>query len=251
MFQSGMSNLTGSIFIGTSGWSYPDWRGTFYPAGLPQKSWFEFYSRQFSSVEINATFYHLPSLKTVHGWRDHVPPGFVFAIKGSRFITHIKKLAELGDAIRIFSRRMQPMRRQTGVVLWQLPPSLKRNSRLLDRFLRRLPKAFRHAVEFRNRSWLDEEIFDILRRRQIALVSVSSQRMPADFTVTTDITYVRFHGLIGGARHNYSRAELEAWAAHIHRQACSGNEVYAYFNNDANGCAPANAALFRQMVEAE
>lgn len=244
-----MKNPAGRIFVGTSGWSYSDWKENFYPPGLAQKHWFEFYSRQFSTVEINATFYHLPKLKTVHGWRDQAPDDFMFAVKGSRFITHIKKLANLGGALKTFGRRIRPMETHIGAVLWQLPPSLKRNPRLLKQFLRRLPKAFRHAVEFRDPSWLDGGIFEVLRHHQVALVSVSSQRMPMDLTVTADIVYLRFHGLAAGARHDYSRTELTPWAAHIRRQANAGKSVYAYFNNDANARAPANAALLREMVE--
>ena len=244
-----MKNPTGQIYIGTSGWSYENWEGAFYPAGLPQKSQFEFYSHQFSTVEINATFYHLPHLKTVRNWRDKAPPGFVFAVKGGRFITHIKKLADLGDATRRFFQRIKPMMKRIGVVLWQLPPSLKKDAPLLEQFLRRLSRRFRHAVEFRDPSWLDEEIFGILQRHKIALVSVSSQRMPMNLAVTTNFVYIRFHGLAGGARHDYSRGELEPWAKHIRQYARAGKIVYAYFNNDLNARAPDNAKLLRQMVQ--
>ena len=245
----GMSNPERRIYIGTSGWSYPDWKGTFYPRDLPPREWFQFYSRRFPTVEINATFYHLPRLKTVHGWRDHAPPGFVFAVKGSRFITHIKKLTNLGNSLRAFSRRIQPMRAQTGVVLWQLPPSLKRDGKRLDAFLRRQPKACRQALEFRNPSWLNEDILEILRRHQTAFVSVSSRQMPMDLSVTSDVVYIRFHGLTGGARHDYSRSELQPWAEHIQEQTRAGKTVYAYFNNDAGAHAPRNAMLLREMVE--
>jgi uncharacterized protein YecE (DUF72 family) len=245
-----MKNSTGRIHIGTSGWVYRDWEGTFYPVGIRPNDWFGFYSRQFSTVEINATFYHLPNLKTVHGWRDKAPPRFLFAVKGSRFITHIKKLADLGDAPRRFFRRIAPMRERIGVVLWQLPPSLKKDAPRLEQFLARLPRSFRHAVEFRDPSWLDEDIFGILRRYGDALVSISSWQMPMNLTVTADFVYLRFHGLAGGARHDYSRAELEPWAKHICQCAHAGKTVYAYFNNDLNARAPGNAKLLRQMVQA-
>jgi len=239
------------IHIGTSGWSYKGWEKAFYPAGLAVKEHFRFYATCFCTVEINLTFYRLPQLKLVHGWRDKAPRGFVYAVKGSRFITHMKKLVNLDGALARFFRRLAPMRQKIGVVLWQLPPSLEKDTERLDRFLGRLPKGYRHAVEFRHPSWYQDETFAVLRRHRTAHVSVSSLRMPMDLTVTANLVYLRFHGLQGGAAHDYTRQELEPWAEHIRSQAREGNQVFAFFNNDLNVRAPANAKLLIEMTGAQ
>lgn len=237
------------VYIGTSGWSYKAWEKEFYPDDVPKKREFEFYATQFNTVEVNATFYRLPTLKTVRGWRDKAPEGFVFAAKGSRYITHMKKLTNLDGALKRYFERLKPLEARLGVILWQLPPFLKKSPDRLDAFLRRLPKRYRHAVEFRDPSWLDAEVFEILRRRNAAHVSLSSLAMPRDFSVTSELVYIRFHGLKGGARHDYTRAELKPWADHIRKQTRAGRTVFAYFNNDINVRAPQNARMLRDMVE--
>jgi uncharacterized protein YecE (DUF72 family) len=241
----------GSVHIGTSGWSYKAWEKDFYPVDVLQKQHFEFYSSQFDTVEINATFYRLPSEGMVRGWRDKAPGGFVFAVKGSRFITHNKKLTNLDGALDKFLERIEPMHQRIGVLLWQLPPILHKDVPRLEAFLRLLPKSYTHAVEFRHDSWLDDEIFDLLRRYCAAHVSLSSQRMPRDLTVTSNVVYIRFHGLEGGAGHDYTRAELKPWAAHIRAQCRAGREVFAYFNNDVNVRAPLNAKMLSELVQRE
>ncbi|HWQ93136.1 MAG TPA: DUF72 domain-containing protein [Clostridia bacterium] len=238
------------VYIGTSGWSYKGWEKTFYPEDVPRKDQFQFYATQFPTVEINLTFYRLPTLPMVRGWREKAPPGFVYAVKGSRFITHMKKLVNLQGALKKYFDRLKPLRQQTGAVLWQLPPMLHYDPERLDRFLGRLPGTYRHAVEFRHPSWLTTETGEILRRHETAFVSVSSLAMPADMRVTTDFVYIRFHGLEGGAAHDYTEAELRPWAEHIHNQARRGRAVYAYFNNDANVRAPANARTLMDMAGA-
>ncbi len=240
----------GDIYIGTSGWSYKSWEKTFYPADVSVSRHFNFYSTQFPTVEINLTFYRLPSEQMVQGWRDKAPPGFVYAVKGSRFITHMKKLANLNGALDRFFDRIEPLKSRVGVVLWQLPPILRKDCSRLDAFLKALPRAYEYAVEFRHPSWLDAETFAVLRRRRAAHVSVSSLAMPMDPTVTSQVVYIRFHGLEGGAAHDYSRSELKPWASHILHQAREGKTVYAYFNNDANVRAPGNAKLLMEMTHA-
>jgi uncharacterized protein YecE (DUF72 family) len=186
----------------------------------------------------------------VRGWRDKAPKEFVYAVKGSRFITHMKKLANLDGAVGKYFTRLRPLREKIGVVLWQLPPNLKKDCQRLDRFLKQLPKTYRHAVEFREPSWLAEETFELLRQRKASFVCVSSQAMPQTMEVTSDIIYIRFHGLAGGAAHDYTRKELEPWARHIRAQARAGNTIYAYFNNDLNVRAPGNAKMLIGMVGA-
>ena len=238
----------GPIYIGTSGWIYKSWEKTFYPAKRSGEDPLVFYARTFPTVEVNATFYRLPTLEMVHGWRDRTPDSFVFAVKGSRFLTHIRKLADTGPGLNRFLRRLKSLTGQTGVFLWQLPPFLKKDVARLENFLRRLPKEPAHAVEFRHVSWYaDDEVLDALRRHGVAHVSVSSPGMEMNLAVTSDVVYVRFHGLTGPA-HDYTRGELKPWVEHIRSQVRKGRTVFAYFNNDANARAPANAQLLMEMV---
>jgi uncharacterized protein YecE (DUF72 family) len=234
------------IFIGTSGWAYEEWAEDFY-RGVKPKDYLRHYAGHFPTVEINATFYHLPELKQVHGWRDKVPAAFRFAVKGSRFITHIQRLENPGGALGRFVRRLRPLGAKLGPLLWQLPPSLEKDLPRLKQFLRRLSPTVRQAIEFRHPSWLTPETMDLLRAHGAAIVSVSSRRMPADFSVTAEFVYVRFHGLAGGARHDYTPEELRPWAEHLRAQAAAGKEAFAYFNNDLNARAPRNARLLMEL----
>jgi uncharacterized protein YecE (DUF72 family) len=239
---------TERAYIGTSGYSYKSWDKTFY-GETPGKLQLEFYASQFPTVEINATFYRLPSEGMVRGWRDRVDEDFVYAVKGSRFITHMKKLANLDGAVDKFFDRIAPMQDRTAVVLWQLPPMLKKDLARLDDFLSMVPRGYRHAVEFRHQSWYeDDEVFDVLRQHRAAHVCLSSGGMPMNLTVTTDCVYVRFHGLEGGAAHDYTRKELKPWADFISKQAEHRRTSYVYFNNDINVRAPDNAKMLMEMI---
>lgn len=239
----------GKAYIGTSGWVYKGWEKNFYPADLPAKQQFPFYATHFPTVEINATFYRLPTLRMVRGWRDKAPAGFVFAVKGSRFITHIKKITGVARALQRYFSRLKPLTQRTRPVLWQLPPFMKKDPARLERFLKRLPRAYCHAVEFRHLSWYeDDEAFDVLRRFNVAHVWLSSLRMPMNWTATADFIYIRFHGLKGGPYHDYTRDELAPWAQEIHKQTCAGKNIYAYFNNDLNVRAPNNAMMLMAML---
>jgi uncharacterized protein YecE (DUF72 family) len=234
------------IYIGTSGWVYKEWANDFY-RGLRPKDHFRHYATQFPTVEINATFYRLPNLPMVHGWKNKAPDGFIFAVKGSRYITHIKRLNNLERTVGNFTRRIQPLRPKLGPLLWQLPPNFKPDFIRLEAFLKRLPKRFIHAIEFRHPDWFVNKTFSLLRKYRTANVSISSMRMPMNFEVTADFIYIRFHGLNGGPRHDYSRTEMEPWARHIRKQAGAGKNVYVYFNNDLNVRAPNNAKLLMEM----
>jgi len=238
--------MKGEIHIGTSGWEYKEWAGDFYK-GVKPKDHFTAYTAHFSTVEINATFYRLPPLSAVHGWRQKAPANFIFAVKGSRFITHIKRLKNLQNSVNKFFRRIFPLAPRIGPFLWQLPPNLPKDFSRLRAFLRRLPREFPHAFEFRHSSWFDDETKSLLRSFNAALVSVSSLKMPADLSVTADFLYLRFHGLAGGPHHDYTAAELAPWADHIRANAAAGRRVFAYFNNDLNTRAPRNAQLLTQL----
>ena len=239
------------VYIGTSGWSYKSWEKHFYPEDVSVANHFHFYATQFPTVEINLTFYRLPSPRMVKGWRDKAPEGFVYAVKGSRFITHMKKLKDVEQGLKNYFDRISPMKSKVAVVLWQLPPMLKCDLDRLRNFLKILPRSYRHAVEFRDRSWVRPETYALLRKFSAAYASVSSLGMPRDLTVTSDIVYIRFHGLENGAAHDYTRAELLPWARHIRHQAARGKRVFVYFNNDVNVRAPDNAKLLVRMVGEE
>jgi uncharacterized protein YecE (DUF72 family) len=235
------------IYIGTSGWVYKEWADDFY-RGLKPGEHFRHYAAQFPTVEINATFYRLENLKTVHGWREKAPENFIFAVKGSRYITHIKRLNNLERSVSNFIRRIQPLKKKLGPLLWQLPPNFKPDLPRLEKFLKRLPPNFSHAIEFRHPDWFSDETFALLRKYKAASVSMSSLRMPLNFSVTADFIYLRLHGLAGGPRHDYTRKELEPWARHIREQAAAGKKVFAYFNNDLNVRAPNNAKVLMEMT---
>lgn len=243
---------TQRVWVGTSGWVYKEWAGHFYPKGWPKKDEFDYYVQHFPTVEINATFYRLPTLNMVRGWRDKAPSGFVFAAKGSRFLTHIKRLKDTGQGLNRYFQRLDPLRSRTGPILWQLPPSFPKTEDTLQRveqFLLKLPKGYRHAVEFRHPSWIDKGTMEMLRRYQVANVWLSSLRMPFDATLTTDFAYLRFHGLAGGPYHDYTDVELKPWAHELSQVARQGLPAYVYFNNDLNTQAPLNAKALMAMLD--
>jgi uncharacterized protein YecE (DUF72 family) len=260
-----MAEERGKVYIGTSGFTYKSWNAHFYPPELPARLQLEFYATQFPTVEINTTFYRLPGESMVKGWAKRIPKTFVYALKGSRFITHMKKLANLdepvkrprfgrakipkGNGLDIYFDRIKPVKARTGVILWQLPPMLQIDLPRLDDFLHQLKKyRYRHAVEFRHASWYEDKTFDLLRKHNAAHVALSTLNMPQVRIATADIVYIRFHGLEGGFAHDYTRGELEPWAKFCREQAEAGRTVFAYFNNDVNVRAPQNAKMLMQMV---
>jgi uncharacterized protein YecE (DUF72 family) len=246
--------MRSGIWIGTSGWVYKEWAGHFYPKGWPKKDEFSYYVRHFPTVEINATFYRLPTLKMVRGWRERAPKGFLFAVKGSRYLTHIRRLKDTGPGLRKYFNRLKPLEDRTGPILWQLPPNFALtddNLRRLTRFLQKLPRPYRHAVEFRHPSWINESTFELLREHRAANVWISSMRMPAEPMITADFVYLRFHGLEDGAYHDYTTEELEPWAKQLKHAADRGFPCFVYFNNDLNTRAPLNAEALMTLAGRE
>jgi uncharacterized protein YecE (DUF72 family) len=225
---------------------YKGWANSFYPKNCPAKRHLGFYVTQFPSVEINASFYRLPEETAFAAWRKSAPAGFVYAIKGSRAVTHFKRLKPGAKSFPILLDRCRALGAHLGPILWQLPPNFSKNIERLTEFAKSLPRRYAHAIEFRHQSWLDTEVEDILKRYRIANVSVSSQRMPMHFRPTAHFVYVRFHGLEGGSAHDYTDKELEPWAEHLRRCARQGLKGFVYFNNDVNTRAPLNA---RQLIE--
>lgn len=241
----------GTVWIGTSGWVYKQWAGNFYPKGWPKKNEFGYYVRHFPTVEINATFYRLPSRAMVRGWHDKAPNGFLFAVKGSRYLTHNKRLRDTSKGLQKYFRRVVPLGDRTGPFLWQLPPNFQKNDETfarLGRFLAKLPKQYQHAVEFRHPSWMDEQTLSLLREHKAANVWISSLKMPANYSITADFVYLRFHGLQNGAYHDYTNDELAPWARELEKAAARGLPCYVYFNNDLNTRAPLNAAVLMDML---
>jgi uncharacterized protein YecE (DUF72 family) len=230
------------LFVGTSGWTYDDWSEDVKGARR-----LEFYAGKFDTVEVNATFYRLPTRNMIDAWNRRLGPGFHLVVKGSRTVTHLKKLADCGEPLQAFLERVLDLRR-LKVVLWQLPPSLHKDVERLDRFVGDLPGEVRHAVEFRHESWWDDEVVALLKRHKAAFVAISHPSLPDAIHPTTDFLYLRFHGLGRELyRYDYSDAELGQWAdrlqPHLRRRT-----LYAFFNNDYNANAPRNAATFATML---
>ena len=234
--------------MGTSGWSYNHWRGVFYPDGLPSGKWLEFYAQRFPSVELNASFYRLPTERAFQRWHDVAPGGFCFAVKASRFITHIRKLRDAEEPLGTFLRRAGILGEKLGPVLYQLPPSMRRDDGLLEAFLTLLPHGLRHVFEFRNDSWYDEGVFDLLRRHGAAFCVHDMRPLETPVVATTGFAYLRFHGTSGRYAGCYGDEELEAWAEAIRCVGSGLKTVYAYFNNDIGGHAVGNASTLARVL---
>ncbi len=236
------------VHVGTSGWSYADWDGAFYPPGIAASERLAYYARQFDTVEVNVTFYRLPFAGMITGWNRRLPRGFHLVVKGPRVVTHLKKLVDCGEELARFLERVRALR-TLEVILWQLPPGLARDLTRLEGFLGMLPRGLRHAVEFRHPSWWDDDVAALLARHRAAFVAVSHPRLPGDIVATADFLYVRFHGLGPQLyRYEYSGKELSGWAARL-RPMLARRRLYAFFNNDWGAAAPRNALAFRRLLE--
>jgi uncharacterized protein YecE (DUF72 family) len=240
--------VTTRYYIGCSGWHYEHWRGLYYPEELPRERWLQFYARQFSTVELNNSFYRLPTEKAFTNWKKCTPDNFVFAVKVSRFITHIKKLRNLDLAVDNFIRRAAFLGEKLGPLLYQLPPGMKRNDGLLEEFVASLPRGYQHVIEFRHRSWLDEPVFSILRRYSIGLCVFDMPGLSCPLLATSDFAYIRFHGSQDLYSSCYSDAELSAWADKIARLGKEVRAIYIYFNNDAAAFAVRNALTLGNLL---
>jgi len=234
-----------SYYIGTSGWHYEHWRGEFYPEKLPRAKWFEYYTDRFGTVELNNSFYRLPSENTFRSWYESSPEGFVFALKASRFITHIKRLADCREAVDNFTERAKILGGKLGPILYQLPPGLRRDDERLKSFVSGLPHGVRHVLEFRHGSWLSEDVFDILRGYNIGLCVFDMPSLRCPLTATADFAYIRFHGSGELYSGSYSGEELAGWVERLSGLGDGVKTVYVYFNNDAGGFALKNAATMQ------
>ena len=238
-----------AVRIGCSGWSYQHWRGVVYPEGLAQRRWLEHYATLFDTVEVNATFYRLPRRDAVASWVETVPEEFVFAVKASRYLTHVRRLRDLGRGVERFYASIEPLvaSEKLGPILWQLPETFHRDEDRLAQALDRLPPG-RHAFELRHPSWFEPDVYSLLREHGAALVIGDHPARPFQaHELTAAWTYVRFHHGSRGRRGNYSARELGDWAERI-RSWRFHAEVLAYFNNDWEGFAVANARELRRLL---
>jgi uncharacterized protein YecE (DUF72 family) len=240
------------IRIGCSGWNYAHWRnGVFYPPRCAARHWLAYYARSFDTVEVNSTFYRLPKPAAVERWVEETPDGFVFAVKASRYLTHVKRLRDIGENLALFDERIAPLRAspKLGPTLWQLPPNFKCDLDRLAAALEQLPRGERHAFEFRHPSWFRDELYALLREHDVALAIGERPKVNGfqAHELTADFTFVRFHGGTHGAHGNYAHGELEEWAARFRRWSRTV-EIFAYFNNDWQGYAIENALYLKRRL---
>lgn len=239
--------MTARFLVGTSGWNYPHWRGRFYPPRLPQREWLAYYARRFPTVEINNTFYRLPRSKTFAQWRRAAPTPFVFGVKASRYITHIKRLRLSRGAVTRLLDRARRLERGLGPILFQLPPNFGPDEPRLARFLEGLPAGRRYAMEFRHDGWHRETVYRLLRRRGVACCISDGPDIPLRVIRTAPFVYVRFHGPGGIGAGRYGSAALLRWAKTL-RGLCRTGTAYVYFNNDQAGYAVENALQFTRLL---
>ena len=237
-----------TVRIGCSGWAYPHWKGGFYPPWVKEKDRLAWYAGRFDTCEINSSFYGLPRAATVAGWAKQVPADFRFAWKVSRFVTHNKKLADCRDQVDLVFSRMRGLGDREGPALVQLPPMLRRDEVRLARFCDWLPEGHRCAIEFRHPSWYEGSVLALLEARNLALCVSDHEDAPSPVEATADFVYVRGHGPRGGYAGRYPEATLETWARRVSAWEAEGRDVYAYFDNDAGGAAPLDAAALLAKV---
>lgn len=238
------------IRIGCSGFLYDSWRGVFYPEELPHKRWLSFYMKKFNTVELNVTFYRLLKKEAFERWYKETPPDFKFALKGSRFITHVKKLKDVELPLSTFFNATAPLLEKLEVILWQLPPNLKLNMKNLEDFVENLKKyPVRHVFEFRHKSYLGKKVFKLLSAANIGVCMADWPEFIKDLPVTSDFVYIRRHGEGGNYATDYTTEQLKADAKKIKEYLKLGKNVYCYFNNDASAYAPKNALELSAILE--
>jgi uncharacterized protein YecE (DUF72 family) len=238
------------IYIGTSGWNYKHWLGRFYPERFPARDMLQFYSQHFETVELNNSFYHLPTTKSFRTWRETVPEDFVFAVKGSRFITHMKKLKAPKTSTKKLFTRVKYLENKLGPILFQLPPHWANNLERLSLFLERLPTDYRYAFEFREQSWFTDKVYELLKEHHAALCVYHMSGYDSPVEITADFVYLRFHGAESTYGGSYSPSQLKMWARRIETWRNDGREVFVYFNNDPEAQAVYNAKTLRDLLRA-
>jgi len=232
---------TKHIHIGTSGWHYQQWLGTFYPDNLAEKEFLKYYSQYFCTVEVNNTFYHLPQNKTITQWAETVPEDFIFAVKASRYITHMKKLIDPEVSTELFFERIVRFKDKLGPILFQLPPHFGFNPERLKAFLKVLPVDYKYVFEFRDPSWFNPLTYDLLKEHNIAFCIYYLGDYYSPKEITADFVYIRFHGPVDLGAGLYSREKIAKFSEDIRGYLHQGKEVFCYFNNDEAGYAVKNA----------
>ncbi len=235
------------VWVGTSGWNYPHWRSVFYPSDLSSRSWLSFYARSFSAVEVNYSFYHLPKVETYRKWFEQTPEEFLFALKASRFLTHVKRLKEARTPLENFLENSAALGDKRGPIFFQLPPSFKVDLVRLEEFLKILPRGMRFAFEFRHPSWFGEEVYRLLRKYNAALIFADTPRYPYAEVRTADFFYLRLHGHEALYASSYSDKQLEDYAAKIREWGREG-EGFVFFDNDFSGFAVKNALHLKKLL---
>jgi uncharacterized protein YecE (DUF72 family) len=238
--------MKSQIRIGTSGWNYPHWKEIFYPTDCPKSKWLEYYTRHFDTVELNATFYRQPKVKTFENWYLRAPENFLWAVKANRYITHIRRLKEPQESLGRFYEGISVLKEKLGPILFQLPPSLSYDEDVFQQFCKYLDPAHRYTLEVRNPAWIDDRLFAILEEHNMAFcIADTADRFPYQEAVTTDFVYIRLHGSQKLYASEYSEEELKNWAKKIKKW---GKETYVYFDNDFSGYAVKNAKRLRELL---
>jgi uncharacterized protein YecE (DUF72 family) len=233
-------------FLGCSGFYYNHWRGIFYPEKLPKTQWLNFYTRQFNTVEINATFYRFPTEQLLQGWYNKTPGDFRFTVKANRLITHTRKFHNSQDTTKRFYQTLSVLKEKLACVLFQLPPFMQKNLSLLKTIADQMNPQVVNVLEFRHESWWNSEVYDFMRETGLVFCCVSSSELPEDLVKTCDTVYVRFHGKNGMYFGDYPDAELQTWAQKIRK--ADPKQVYCYFNNDVNAYAPKNSLTLKKLL---
>lgn len=227
-----------NVWIGTSGFQYAEWKGMFYPEDLPAAKMLPFYAERFTTTEINYTFHRIPAPKTIENWKTLTPTNFRFALKAPQKITHWSKLRDCADTLEYFCRVISQLDEKLGPILFQLPPTFKKETAILESFLRELP-GMRCAFEFRHESWFDDEIFALLKARNAALCIADTESLATPTTVTADYGYLRLR------REDYGKIDIERWARFVQDQQTSWRDTFIYFKHEESGIGP---KLARQMI---
>jgi uncharacterized protein YecE (DUF72 family) len=243
------SRMPGKAYIGTSGWIYKSWRNSFY-GDTPQKRWLRLCAERFTSIEVNGTFYRLQPQSTFEKWRDETPDGFSFAIKGHRYITHNKKLIDVEEPVIRCRDAASPLGQRLAAVVWQLPASFQKKIERLEKFLQTLGRweTTRHAIEFRHKTWFDDEVADCLAKHAVAVCMSDAPDWPMWDRVTTDVVYIRLHGHTRKYASSYSKSTLKKWATRAECWLQEDRDVHVYFDNDAEAAAPKNALTLLEML---
>lgn len=241
----------GKIHIGTSGWHYKHWVGTFYPEKMKPDQFMEFYLKYFRTVELNNSFYMLPQESTFRQWAKQVPKGFLYSVKASRFITHMKKLLDPVENFGNFIERAKALGDKLGVILFQLPPGWKYDKERFENFISALPKEYRYTFEFRNHTWYNDEVYALLKKHNVSFCIYELEYHQSPIEVTADFVYIRLHGPGLKYQGSYSDAVLKKWAKRIKGWSEEGKDVFVYFDNDQLGYAAHNAERLNSFLKPE